>query len=121
MPLIIKSQNLFTLLIISTIFVAACNGQPPKSDDTNIGTITLKVGDSATCYTSGSCAVYLVMPDSGGEYTIKQDGPAGIWTAGTFPANGQTVLLGEFYSGRTEFTFEGLDVPKTWVSVNGDF
>lgn len=60
------------------------------------------------------------MPNGDGEYTIKQDGPAGKWTAGTFPASGQTVLLGKFYNGQTKFTFEGLDVPITWVNVNSD-
>lgn len=121
MTLSLKINKTITLFLLLIFFLAACNGQPPKSDDMNIGTITLTVGESATCFTSGSCAVYLVMPNVGGEYTIKQNGPDGVWTAGKFPANGQTVLLGKFYAGRTKFIFQGLDVPITWVSVNSDF
>ena len=97
--------------------LTACSGQVPQSDDGNTGTVTLHVGESVTCYTAGSCTVYLVMPDGDGQYTVKQDGPNGRWTAGTFSANGQTVLLGQFYQGRTGFTIEGMDIPETWVTV----
>ena len=108
------------LFILLPILITACNSIPPKSDNGNVGTITLKVGESATCYTVGSCTVYLVMPLGKGEYTVKQDGPDGQWTAGTYSADGQTVLLGQFYTGRTKFTIEGMDSPDTWVTVLGD-
>jgi len=108
------------LFILLLILVTACNSVPPKSDNGNTGTITLKVGESATCYTVGSCTVYLVMPLAKGEYTVKQEGPDGQWTAGTYAAEGQTVLLGKIYSGRTKFTIEGMDTPDTWVTVLGD-
>ena len=67
------------------LILTACNGQLPKSDDGNAGTVTLQVGESLTCYAAGSCTVYMVMPDaSSGEYVVKQDGPNGRWTSGTF-------------------------------------
>ncbi len=105
------------IMVCFMLLLTACNGQLPKSDGGNAGTITLKVGESATCYTVGACVVYLIMPEASGEYVVKQDGPNGIWTAGTFSAQGQTVLLGEFYNGRTKFTIEGMDAPETWVTV----
>ena len=109
-------KHLF-LIISIVLLLTACNSQPPKSDSSNIGTITLKVGESASCYTVGACTVYLIMPIAPGDYTVKQDGPDGQWTAGTFPAKGQTVLLGKFYRGDTKFTISGMDAPDTWVAV----
>ena len=99
------------------LILTACNGQLPKSGDGNAGTVTLQVGESLTCYAAGSCTVYMIMPEVSGEYIVKQDGPNGRWTAGTFSAKGQTVLLGQFYPGRTKFTIDGMDVPDTWVTV----
>ena len=80
-------KHLFLIIYIA-LLLTACNSQPPKSDNSNVGTITLKVGESATCYTVGSCTVYLIMPKAPRDYTVKQDGPGGQWTAGTFPAKG---------------------------------
>lgn len=101
--------------------LTACITPLPKSGDGNTGTVTLNVGESISCYTVGACIVYLVMPKASGEYVVKQDGPEGKWDAGKFPADGQTVLLGKFYLGRTKFTIEGMDVPETWVSVVSTF
>lgn len=108
----------YSLVTGVIMLLCACSGQP--TDDTgsnNAGSVTLKVGDSATCYAAGSCRVYLIMPEGSGDHVVKQSGPSGNWKAGTFPAQGQKVLLGEFFSGRTEFTIEGMDVPSTWVTV----
>lgn len=112
-----KPVSLFSVACI-VFFLSACSGKIPQSDGGNAGTVTLHVGESKTCYTAGSCTVYMIMPEGGTEqYTVKQDGPNGRWTAGTFPANGQTVLLGQFYPGRTKFKIDGMDVPETWVTV----
>ena len=106
-----------TLVTLVTLFLSACGANPQEQgDDYNIGSITLNVGESATCYAAGSCKVFLNMPEGSKSYVVKQDGPNGKWTAGTFPA-GQQAMLGEFYPGRTKFTIEGLDVPDTWVTV----
>ena len=113
----IKLKNSYVFAVFLLLFLSACSNQLPKSDAGNAGTVTLEVGESMTCYTVGSCTVYLIMPEAPGEYTVKQDGPAGRWTAGTFPAQGQSVLLGKFYGGRTRFIIQGMDAPDTWVTV----
>jgi hypothetical protein len=112
-----KKTLLFSMLMLVVLFLFArgANSQE-QGDDYNMGSITLNVGESATCYAAGSCRVFLNMPEGSKSYVVKQDGPNGKWTAGTFPA-GQQAMLGEFYEGRTKFTIEGLDVPATWVTV----
>ena len=107
----------YFFIVFSLLLVTACSGQLPASGNGNAGTVTLKVGESSTCYTAGSCTVYMIMPIASGEYTVKQDGPNGKWEAGTFAADGQTVLLGQFYPGRTKFTIQGMDAPDSWVTV----
>ena len=109
--------KLLFILSFLLILVACKGGQIPKSDSYNVGTITLKAGESASCFAIDVCAVYLVMPEASGQYVVNENGPGGKRASGTFSALGQVVLLGQFYEGRTKFTIEGLDVPDTWVTV----
>lgn len=101
--------------------IAACGGPDNiNSGSNNAGRVIVNVGDSATCYAADSCKVYMNMPAGSGSYVVKQSGPNGNWTAGTFAAGEQEVLLGDFYSGRTELTIEGMEFPSTWISVISD-
>lgn len=110
----------YSLVTGFMLFIAACGGPDSiNSGSNNAGRVILNVGDSASCYAASSCKVYMNMPAGSGSYVVKQSGPNGNWTAGTFKA-GEQAYLGEFYAGRTELTIEGKDFPSTWVSVISD-
>jgi len=96
------------------IMLAGCVG---VTGTNGIADITLNPGDSSICFDS-PCATYLVMPPGDGTFLVKEDGPAGVWETGRFKA-GEKVWLGSYWTGLTEFTIEGADVPSSWLTVMG--
>ena len=116
-----KSLACAVLITGFMLLLSACGGPDSIHSGSNIaGRVFVNVGDSATCYAAGSCKVYMNMPQGSGSYVVKQSGPNGNWTAGTFNAGEQEAYLGEFYAGRTELTIEGQQFPSTWITVISD-
>jgi hypothetical protein len=83
----------------------------------NFDRANLAPGVSRACY-SDPCTAQYKMPDAGGRtYVVRVNN----LLAGEFPASGQVVNLGAYYTFGSpyRFTIDGLDVPAAVLWVGG--